>query len=92
MAFIRKQEGYYVEYLYPNGTSRFQEHNAHRDEAMECARRTEYVTRVWKADACAVDTELLHSDKGARFQVDTIVFLINPHLIYENINHKLFEV
>ena len=92
MAKLHRQGGYYVEYLQLNAPSRFQEHNSHRDEAMACARRTDYATRVWKADGHAVQEDILHTDESGYYHIDTILFLINPELIYENINEDVFEV
>ena len=86
MAFIRKQKGYYVEYLYPNGTSRFQEHNSHRDEAMACAMVTSFAARVWVADGCAIEEEKIQEG----LVVERILFLINPQLIHEEINEQAF--
>lgn len=91
MARLHRQGGYYVEYLQLQGPSRFQEHNAHRDEAMACARRTDFATRVWKADGHAVHEDIIHTDDEGYFYIDVILFLINPYLIYENINLDIFD-
>ena len=91
MAKLHRQGGYYVEYLQLQGPSRFQEHNAHRDEAMACARRTDFATRVWKADGHAVHEDIIHTDDESYYHIDVILFLINPYLIYENINLDIFD-
>jgi hypothetical protein len=92
MAKLIRQGGYYVEYLQTNNTSRFQEHNAHRDEAMACARKTYYMTRVWKAEGHAVEETVLGCDKSGYYHIDTIIFLLNPTLVFENICEEAFEV
>lgn len=91
MARLQRQKGFFVEYLQADGTSRYQEHNEHKDEAMACARRTDYVTRIWEADGCAIYEEILHSEETGYFHIDVILFLINPRLIHETISPFLFE-
>jgi hypothetical protein len=92
MAKLNRQGGYFVEYLEANGESRFVACNSHREEAMDAARGTQYVTRVWEADGCAIEEDILLKHEGGYYHIDTILFLINPRLIFENINKDLFEV
>jgi hypothetical protein len=87
MAVIRKPGGYYVEYLYPTGEHRFQEHNSYRDEAMVCVMVTSYVARVWLADGCAIQEEKIQDG----LVVERILFLINPYLLHEEINPHAFS-
>ena len=92
MARLNRQGGYYVEYLKPDGLSHFQACNSNREEAMQAARVTPYVSRVWEADGCAEEDMKLPEYGGTTFTLTVILFLINPRLIYENISKDLFEV
>ena len=94
MARLNRQGGYYVEYLKPDGMSHYQACNSNREEAMQAARNTTYVSRVWEADGCAEEDTTL---PGIGYGYDTytftvILFLINPRLIFEKISKDLFEV
>ena len=92
MAKLHRQGGFYVEYLQPTGPSRFQPCNSSREEAMTAVRNTPYAARVWLADGCAVEKQILAYNTHGEYFLETIVFLINPSLIYENINQEAFEV
>ena len=92
MARLNRQGGYFVEYLNPDGISHFQACNAHREEAMNAARTTSYVSRVWDADGCAEEDMELPEYGGATYKLTVILFLISPRLIFENVNDVIFEV
>lgn len=92
MARLKRQGGFFVEYLESNGQSRFVECNSNREEAMDAARSTQYVTRVWEANGCAVEEDIILKNADGYYHIDTILFLLNPRLIFENISKDLFEV
>jgi|GEM_PF-4634779 len=92
MARLNRQGGYFVEYIQPLGSVRFQACNSNREEAMGAARATGYVARVWSADGCAIEREVIAADDHGEYYLDTIIFLINPELIYESINEDAFDI